>query len=372
MKIRKTSIYDEFVCIEEKCPENCCRGWRIHIDDKTVQRYLEMKGLKGVGIRLCMNIDDSMPYFSRKGIRCPFLTLDWHCSIQRHIGVDLMPEICRRFPRDIRNYGPFTEYHLDLSCTHAAYLLLKNCGNVTLTESEGETDAPRYGDNDDMEFLESLCSSREQMLELFSVNNFRDIYELDGIFREAFDIAFTDHEKVLSCEDTGRSEKIPVDVFPLPVEILNDMINNSLYKEKLLYYSPFFYKLFKTYFRYFDKLTPSRGEYLYKELLKEFLEKYPEINSHTFQYIRYSLERDYLTTFEDYSFIKRILDALLCSNAILLLEAVYFKRYGVMTMEIEARIISLVERRARHNDFIIGKLADIFRFESMGYFSSRS
>ena len=369
--IRKTSIYDSFVCTEDRCPESCCRGWRIHIDDKTVQKYLEMKGMKGVCIRLFMHIDDYMPYFSKKAIRCPLLTLDWHCAIQRHIGVQCMPEICRRFPRDIRNYGSFTEYHLDLSCTHAAFLLLENCGKVTLEEYEGESEAPRYGNNDDGDFLEDLSASRKKLLEYFKVRDRCDIYELDEIFRKALDIAFDDHERVLSCRDEGRAERIPVKVFPLPVEILNDMISKSLYKDKMLWYSPFFYRLFKLYFRYFDHLTPTKGEYLYKTLLKDLLAGYPDVNAHMFEYIRYSLERDYLTTFEDYSFIKRILDALLCSNVILLLEAVYFKRYSVMNTQIEARIISLVERRARHNDFIIGKLADILRLSSPEYFSSK-
>ena len=97
MEIRKTSIYDRFICSAGKCPENCCRGWRVHIDDDTVQKYLEMKGPEGFIIRTFMQTDDTMPYFSRNSIVCPLMSLKGLCSIQKKLGEDLMPEICSSF-----------------------------------------------------------------------------------------------------------------------------------------------------------------------------------------------------------------------------------------------------------------------------------
>ena len=73
-----------------------------------------------------MQTDDTMPYFSRKSIVCPLMELNGLCSIQKRLGADLMPEICRRFPRDIRNYGPFAEMHLDPACTRVSEMILEN------------------------------------------------------------------------------------------------------------------------------------------------------------------------------------------------------------------------------------------------------
>ena len=282
-----------------------------------------------------------------------------------------MPEICRRFPRDIRNYGEFAEFHLDLSCTEAAAILLDNSGKVGLTEYEGETDLPRYGNNDDEEFLSRLCASRKKMLSLFDEST-GNIFLLNGIFKKALDIAFSDHEQVLSVVDRGRKREIPGDVFPLSMEVLNEMIQNSLYKEEMRYYSSFYYRLLGSYFKYFDDLSPLRADRVYRAMLGKLLEGVPEIAGRTYEYVRYSIEREYLTTYEDYSFIKRILDTLICSNIILLLEAVYFEHYGKLTTQTQARIISLTERRARHNDYILRKLSDVFRLESPGYFSGQS
>ena len=364
MEIRKASIYDKFNCIADKCPENCCKGWRIHIDDDTVQKYLEMKGLKGVCIRLFMHTDDFMPYFSKKSIRCPLMTHDRYCSIQRRIGEDFMPEICRRFPRDMRNYGAFAEYHLDLSCTHAAFLMLENRDAEKLIISEGTSDLPVFGNNDDEDFLKTLDESRREMLSLFEYSKGFGIDGLDNAFKRALDIATSDHFRALSVQNPESVKNTGTGLFPLPLEILNEMVNNSLYKDRMLYYSPFFYSLFRRYFKYFDSLTPAKGKHRYRAYLEAFINGYPDIIPHMYEYVRYSIEREYLTTFEDYSFIKRILDTLLCANVILLLETVYFTRHKQMSMQTEARIISLCERRARHNDYILKKLSDTFKLDT--------
>ena len=368
MKIRKTKIYDKFHCTADKCPENCCKSWRIHIDDETVQKYLEMKGLKGLYIRLWMHTDSFMPYFSRNSIRCPLLTVDRHCYIQRKIGEEYMPAICVRFPRDMRNYGEFAEYHLDPACPHAAELMLKNCSEPGFEVSDGTTDLSVFGNNDDIDFLHSLENSREKLLRIFTDAEPEGLTALDGAFKEALNIAFSDHEQSLSSINKTRKQEPDIKVFPLSGDILNEMMNSNVYKDKMLYYSPFCFSLFKLYFKYFDKLSPTGRQRMYDNMLSELLKNHPEITPHTFTYIRYSLEREYLTTFEDYSFIKRILDTLLCANIVLLLETVYFRRHKKMSVEIESRIITLCERRIRHNDVILKRLSDIFRFDSPDYF----
>ncbi len=368
MEIRKSSIYDNFICTADKCPENCCRGWRIHIDDDTVQKYFEMKGFDGFLIRLCMQTDDTMPYFSRRSIVCPLMTPKGLCSIQKKYGEDLMPEICRRFPRDIRNYGEFAEMHLDPACTHVSEMLLEHSKDITLVSSDGEINLPLYGNNDDTAFLRQLDSSRRSLMQLFSDDPAADIFSLNEIFTRALNIAFDDHEKVLGISESGRQKDTKIKSFPLPVTLLNEMINNSFYKDSMRYYSPFFYRLFKLYFRYFDNLTPSRAKSRFDSALKELLSSYPQLKSHIFAYIRYSLEREYLTTYEDYSFIKRILDNIICSNLVILLETVYWIRYKKMDIGIEARIISMCERRARHNESILRRLSDMYKSDFPGFF----
>ena len=370
MEIRKTSIYDSFICTAEKCPENCCRGWRVHIDDDTVQKYLEMKGVCGFMIRACMHTDDSMPYFSGRSVVCPLMTFKGLCSIQKRFGEDLMPEICRRFPRDIRNYGAFAEMHLDPACTRVSEMLLEAGSDITLVSSIGETGLPVYGNNDDSLFLEELVRSRSALLKLFEYDGNKTLYSLDGIFTEAMNIAFDDHEKVLGISESRRKRESGIKNLPLPASLLNEMTAGSFYKDRMLLYSPYFYGLFRSYFRYFGNLTPAKAQKKYENALERMICSHPGTVSHIFTYIRYSLEREYLTTYEDYSFIKRILDNIICANMVLLLMTVCHMRYGRLTVTDEARIISMTERRARHNESILKKLSDMYRNDTPDFFST--
>ena len=44
MVFRVPSYYKNFRCIADKCPDNCCRGWEIDIDEDTLDYYKDLKG----------------------------------------------------------------------------------------------------------------------------------------------------------------------------------------------------------------------------------------------------------------------------------------------------------------------------------------
>ena len=47
--------YRMFQCIGSKCPDTCCAGWAIMIDDKALKRYRQTEG--SFGNRLHNSID---------------------------------------------------------------------------------------------------------------------------------------------------------------------------------------------------------------------------------------------------------------------------------------------------------------------------
>ena len=61
------------------------------------------------------------------------------------------------------------------------------------------------------------------------------------------------------------------------------------------------------------------------------------------------LHRYYLETYEDYSFVKRIRDAVMHTNLILLFDALWTDAYGALAYEDAARIIAMYEKRVFHN-----------------------
>lgn len=44
MQITKPTFYKEFSCIAGACPDTCCAGWQIMIDEKSLQKYRRFKG----------------------------------------------------------------------------------------------------------------------------------------------------------------------------------------------------------------------------------------------------------------------------------------------------------------------------------------
>ena len=48
MEITRPDYYKEFSCIAGACPDTCCAGWQIVIDDKSLKKYKRVKVLSGI------------------------------------------------------------------------------------------------------------------------------------------------------------------------------------------------------------------------------------------------------------------------------------------------------------------------------------
>ncbi|MBO5286201.1 MAG: flagellar protein FliB, partial [Clostridia bacterium] len=44
MKTIYPSYLDKFNCIADKCPDTCCAGWKVCIDNNTYKKYKSVKG----------------------------------------------------------------------------------------------------------------------------------------------------------------------------------------------------------------------------------------------------------------------------------------------------------------------------------------
>lgn len=120
-------LYSKFSCIAEKCPLNCCQFYRIGFfrweADKfdTNPLWKDIDG-KGNSIRHYLKKDDYGWAFTKaENGDCIFLK-ERLCSIQRRIGPEAMPCICRTFPRVISKLNGRLEYSLDPCCPVVSYL----------------------------------------------------------------------------------------------------------------------------------------------------------------------------------------------------------------------------------------------------------
>lgn len=61
------SCFQSFQCIAGACPDTCCAGWEVDLDDDTVRRYRSIPGPLGEEIRSAICQEDEYTFFRLKG-----------------------------------------------------------------------------------------------------------------------------------------------------------------------------------------------------------------------------------------------------------------------------------------------------------------
>lgn len=166
MQYVKPDYFDDFKCIADKCPDTCCAGWKIMIDENALQKY---EGDRSVfGSRLANGIDWQESSFSQNNGRCSMLNDNNLCDLITFHGEDWLCETCHRYPRHVEEFEGLREWSLSLSCPVAAEIMLNNQKPVRfLTEEDNEED-PLAEEFEDFDFLlfTQLAGAREV---LFSI-----------------------------------------------------------------------------------------------------------------------------------------------------------------------------------------------------------
>ncbi len=122
MEFTFPNYYKEFSCIAGFCPDTCCAGWQIVIDNKTLKKYQHFKG--PFHNRLHNDIDWKEHVFRQYNRRCAFLNEENLCDIYTEAGPKMLCDTCRNYPRHIEEFEGLREISLSLSCPEAARILL--------------------------------------------------------------------------------------------------------------------------------------------------------------------------------------------------------------------------------------------------------
>ncbi len=92
MHYKKPQYYDNFTCIADRCPDTCCAGWQIVIDDTSLENYGKISGT--FGERLQKSIDWEEGIFRQNQRRCAFLNQENLCDLYRELGADSLCDTC--------------------------------------------------------------------------------------------------------------------------------------------------------------------------------------------------------------------------------------------------------------------------------------
>lgn len=152
----KPHYYDEFQCIADKCPDTCCAGWQIVIDDDTLEKYetyVQEETKDAFAQRLCNSIDWEEGCFLQHGRRCAMLNEQNLCDLISAKGEGYLCDTCNRYPRHIEEFDGIREYSLSLSCPVAAEMMLKMRGQTDFLVEEDELSDPLEEEFEDFDFM---------------------------------------------------------------------------------------------------------------------------------------------------------------------------------------------------------------------------
>lgn len=144
--------YHDFSCIADKCPDTCCAGWLIMIDDESMEHYEQYVG--SFSGRLEKGIDFNQGCFKQdEKKRCSMLNQDNLCDMILNMGENHLCKTCKLYPRHVEEFEGLREWSLSLSCPVAAHIVLSCEEPVRFLEERNEDDDPLIDEFDDFDFL---------------------------------------------------------------------------------------------------------------------------------------------------------------------------------------------------------------------------
>lgn len=153
--------YKEFHCTADKCEDTCCAGWQIVIDEESLERYRNVKGL--FMWRMLRSVDWKNGVFKQdEEKRCAFLNEQNLCDLYKACGEKSLCKTCGQYPRHIEEFEGVREITLSISCPEVARILMARKTPVTFQSYE-EAGEEEYEDFDP--FLFSILEdARKEMI----------------------------------------------------------------------------------------------------------------------------------------------------------------------------------------------------------------
>lgn len=172
MRYLKPEYYDAFRCTAGECPDSCCAGWQIMIDDASFDKYLKLEG--EFGQRMTRSLDYEQQSFLQCDGRCAFLNKGNLCDLIVEKGEGYLCNTCARYPRHVEEFDGLREYSLSLSCPVAAQMILGQTEKLALMQTEDEEPEPLEEDFEDFDsgLFSVLEEARDFIFEVLQNRNY--------------------------------------------------------------------------------------------------------------------------------------------------------------------------------------------------------
>lgn len=354
MRCDRINFYDQFHCPAGDCHLNCCKGWRVPIDEETLERYKKMPAKqRALALSRITKKEDTYVFrFREKG--CSYWTKEGLCGFQKEGHMEHMPLVCRVFPRKQNDYGIFMEETFYLSCPYAAKLFLQYRKELALHPGEGELQSGAFTTNDDLDFLRELQRIRGELLQFIE-----DSSHLEDAYGRMLEWANRTQNACIRAQSIPSIFDINAQKLDIDGLMTDRMITGGFYHTRLKKNSPGLYALLDRYFKEMNDLTIEEAGKRQSDIKRVFYEANVEYCDLAKRYYQYYLLSSFLEVYDTYCFHRVLAEGIIHTHLLELflgircLEKFDEKREYVLMEDEIADVIALYERRGRHNPPIL-------------------
>lgn len=371
MQITRPDYYKEFTCIADVCPDTCCAGWQIVIDEKSLKKYRRVKGpFRG---RLHNDIDWKEQVFHQYHRRCAFLNEENLCDIYSEIGKEMLCDTCRKYPRHIEEFEGLREYSLSLSCPETARILLGKKEKATFQTAEVPVPEEAYEDFDYLLFT-ALMDTRNFFLEIVQNRQIPMKLRLQKILAAASDFQrCLDKNELFKWEDIRQRHKASGFGKDFSDKVKKH-INQKDTPEQL------FKKMWKAIVPEMEVLRPGWHDFLnetlsalygksapaYLEHKDDFSKAYPDWNIQEEQLLVYWIYTYFCGAVYDEEIFAKIKMAVICTLLIHELDiGTYLKNGRIFCLGDQISICYRFSRELEHSDLNLNALENMLASDKL-------
>lgn len=231
MFYKQPRYYSEFHCIGGECPETCCYGWRIDWTRDEVDKVLgaenissELSGLVKATFVPNDGVEGMMMVECGENGRCPLLSEEGLCRIQKELGAEYLSQTCSIYPREHIYVEDRFYRFCRITCPAVAKQLLNDEKSMDLIALQAEKQGrlTTYNDPD------AITKNPEQK---YRVQIFEFLYELISDKSTSVEIAIIlgalAAQELTRAVDMFDTEKIPEKLKSLRKDLHNHQVLQS-------------------------------------------------------------------------------------------------------------------------------------------------
>ena len=381
MQITRPDYYKEFSCIAGVCPDTCCAGWQIVIDEKSLKKYQRLKG--PFRNRLHNDINWKEHVFRQYNRRCAFLNDDNLCDIYSEAGKRMLCDTCRKYPRHIEEFEGLREYSLSLSCPEAARILLCKKEKTHFQTAQVPSEEENYEDFDYLLFT-ALEDTRDYLLEVIQNRQIPMRLRMWKLLAAASDFQLClDRNELFKWEEirerhlaSGFGEEFTTKIqkrmnqTASSHQLLKEMWQAFIPKMEVLRFGwhEFLKETLSTlYYNAAEENTSSANSNpLYQEHLADFSQAYPDWNIQEEQLLVYWIYTYFCGAVYDGEIFAKVKMAVVCTLLIHELDVgTYLKNGRVFCLEDQISICYRFSRELEHSDLNLNAFEDLLAADKL-------